>query len=132
MPKPPLPAKFHPFLTRPNPAVMATVRAQGAPVTVATWYLWEDGRVLLNLDARRKRLRHIRRDPRVSLTVLGEDWYKHVSLHGRAVSIEDDRDLADIDRIAQHYGRSRYGDRKHARVSVWVELERWHAWGFGH
>ena len=130
MPKPPLPASLHDFLARPNPAVMATIRANGDPVSVATWYLWEDGRVLINLDERRKRLSHLRRNPRVSLTVLGEEnWYHHVSLHGQVASIADDPDLVDIDRLAQHYRGSRYGDRVHKRVSVWVKVESWHAWG---
>jgi hypothetical protein len=51
------------LLRRPNPAVMATLRPDGAPVTVATWYLWDKGRFLLNLDAARARLVHLRRDP---------------------------------------------------------------------
>ena len=129
MPKPPLPDKLDAFLERPNPAVMATLRAGGAPVTVATWYLWEGGRVLLNLDARRKRLQHLRRDPHVSLTVLAEgNWYQHVSLHGRVASIADDPDLVDIDRLSRHYTGRAYADRRHARVSAWVEVESWHGW----
>jgi PPOX class probable F420-dependent enzyme len=129
MPKPPLPDKLNAFLERPNPAVMATLRSGGAPVTVATWYLWEEGRVLLNLDARRKRLQHLRRDPHVSLTVLAErNWYQHVSLHGRVASIADDAELIDIDRLSRHYTGRPYGDRKHARVSAWVVVESWHRW----
>ena len=44
------------FLTRPNPAVIATLRPDGFPHTAATWYVWEDGRVLVNMDATRRRL----------------------------------------------------------------------------
>ncbi|HEX6675936.1 MAG TPA: pyridoxamine 5'-phosphate oxidase family protein, partial [Actinomycetes bacterium] len=73
MPVGPLPDSLVELLRRPNPAVMATVRPDGAPISVATWYLWEDGRVLLNLDAGRKRLEHLRANPRVSLTVLDSD-----------------------------------------------------------
>jgi len=81
MPKPPLPAKLDELLAKPNPAVMATLKANGDPVSVATWYLWQDGRVLLNLDGERKRLEHLRNDPRVALTVLDEaGWDAHVSL----------------------------------------------------
>lgn len=48
MPTVPLPDAVAALLARPNPAVMATLRADGQPVTVATWYLLEDdGRVLL-------------------------------------------------------------------------------------
>jgi hypothetical protein len=35
------------------------------------------------MDEGRKRLDYIRKDPRVSITVLGkEDWYHHVTLRG--------------------------------------------------
>src|SRR5262245_6165997 len=111
MPKPPIPHDIVAMLKEPNPAVMATVRPDGAPVSVATWYLWEEaGRVLLNLDAERKRLEHLRPDPRVSLTVLAKDnWYRHVSLQG-TVKLEDDPDFAGIDRLSRHYGGNPYPD----------------------
>jgi PPOX class probable F420-dependent enzyme len=110
---------------------MATVAADGRPVSVATWYLLEDdGRVLLGLDAKRARLKHMKKDPRVSLTVLdGEDWYTHVSLQGRVVSIVDDEGLRDIDRLSEHYTGKPYSNRERPRVSAQVEIDRWHAWG---
>lgn len=89
-----MPSHVLDMLARPNPAVIATLSAQGAPVTVATWYLWEDGRALVNMDGGRRRLQHIRRDPRVSLTVLDNDnWYAHVSLRGRVVDLADDPEI---------------------------------------
>src|ERR671932_1977208 len=100
MPEPPVPPEIEEFLRQPNPAVIATLRPDGSPHTVATWYDWEDGRVLVNMRDTRLRLRFMRRDPRVALTVLDEDsWYSHVSLMGRVVSIVDDTELADIDRL---------------------------------
>jgi PPOX class probable F420-dependent enzyme len=118
------------MLARPNPAVITTVRPDGQPVSVATWYLWEEGRVLVNMDEGRRRLDWIRSDPRVSLTVLdGEQWYTHVSLQGRVTEIRDDTDMATIDRIARHYGAGFSGSRTRRRVSAWIEIERWHAWG---
>jgi PPOX class probable F420-dependent enzyme len=130
MSKPPLPPDAVELLRRPNPCVMATLRSDGTPVSTPTWYLWEDGRVLINLDAGRVRLKHLRRDRRVSLTVLdGDDWSTHVSLIGRVVELRDDEGLADIDRIATHYIGDPYPDRSRPRVSAWVEVDRWHAWG---
>jgi PPOX class probable F420-dependent enzyme len=131
MPTPPLPDRALDVLRRPNPAVMATVAADGRPVSVATWYLLEDdGRILLNLDAGRARLKHLETDPRVSLTVLaGNDWYTHVSLQGRVVSLLDDEDLRDIDRLSRHYTGSAYSTRDRPRVSAQVEIDRWHGWG---
>ncbi|MEU0289985.1 PPOX class F420-dependent oxidoreductase [Streptomyces sp. NPDC006147] len=130
MSKPPLPPEADALLRKPNPCVMATLRSDGAPVSTPTWYLWEDGRALLNFDEGRVRLGHIRRDPRVTLTVLAEDdWYTHVTLLGRVTEMYDDEDLADIDRLSRHYGGSPYPDRERRRVSAWVEVERWHGWG---
>lgn len=130
MSKPPLPPEADALLRRPNPSVMATVRSDGAPVSTPTWYLWEDGRALISLDQGRVRLRHLRRDPRVSLTVLAaDDWYTHVTLLGRVVELHDDEGLADIDRLARHYIGGPYPDRERPRVSAWIEVERWHGWG---
>ena len=91
MPKPPLPDELQALLREPNPAVMASLKPDGGPLSVATWYLWDDGRVLVNLDHSRARLEHLRADPRVSLTVLDtDDWYRHVSLRGRVTEIVAD------------------------------------------
>src|SRR3978361_64468 len=101
MPATPLPSEVLDLLAQPNPAVMATLAADGRPVTVATWYLLEpDGTVLLGLDAGRARLSHLRRDPRVSLTALaGNDWYTHISVQGHVVSIVDDEGLRYLCRL---------------------------------
>jgi PPOX class probable F420-dependent enzyme len=131
MPKPPLPPHLQEVLARPNPAVIATVRPDGRPNTVATWYVWEDGRALVNMDAGRARVEYMRRNPEVSLTVLdGEEWYRHITLHGRA-TLHDDADYADIDRIASHYLGSPFGSHDSGRVSAWIEVESWHAWNGG-
>lgn len=100
-------------------------------MSVATWYLLEpDGRILLGLDAARARLRHLRADPRVSLTALAEgDWYTHVSVQGRVVSLVDDEGLRDIDRLSRHYTGHDYPDRVRPRVSAQVQIESWHGWG---
>ena len=129
MPRVPVPADLDEFLRGPNPAVVATVRPDGAPHSVPTWYDWDGDRVLLNMDASRLRLRFMRRDPRVALTVLGSDsWYAHVSLLGRIVELRDDVDLADIDRLATRYTGQPFRQRDSARVSGWMAPERWHAW----
>lgn len=130
MAKPPLPQNVSDFLARPNPAVMAAVRPDGQPVSVATWYLWQDGRVLINLDGARKRIQYLRHDPRVTLTAIDEgNWYTHVSLQGRVVEMLDDTGLADIDRLARHYTGSPYPTRDRDRVSAWIDIDRWHGWG---
>lgn len=130
MPKPPVPANVAEFLAKPNPAVITALGPGGQPVSVATWYVWDEGRILVNMDESRKRLDYLRNDPRVSVTVLGVDgWYDHVSVQGRVTELTDDTDLADIDRIARHYTGNPYPVRDRRRVSAWIEIDRWHGWG---
>jgi PPOX class probable F420-dependent enzyme len=129
VPRAPVPPEVDAFLARPNPAVVATLRPDGSPHSVPTWYDWEDGRVLLNMDSSRLRLRFLRRDPRAALTVMEDgNWYRHVSLIGRVVSIEPDTDLADIDRLARRYTGNAFRRRESKRMSAWLEPERWHGW----
>ena len=123
------PPQVDELLRRPNPAVVATLRPDGSPHTVATWYLWDGERVLLNMDESRARLGFLRRDPRLSLTVLDADsWYRQVTLLGRVAELVDDDELADIDRLSRHYGGEPFRDRESRRVSAWVEVESWHLW----
>ncbi|MEV4092100.1 PPOX class F420-dependent oxidoreductase [Streptosporangium saharense] len=130
MSKPPLPEEAVAMLRKANPAVIATLQPDGQPVSTATWYLWDDGRILVNLDEGRKRLDHLRNDPRVTLTVLDEsDWYTHISVIGHVVEIHDDKDLTDIDRISEHYTGRKYPRRDRTRVSAWIQIDRWHGWG---
>jgi PPOX class probable F420-dependent enzyme len=118
------------MLARPNPCTIATLRPDGTPVSTPTWYLWEDGRVLVNMDEGRVRLKHLRHDPRVTLTVLdGDDWYSHVSVIGHVVGLRDDEGMTDIDRVSRHYTGGPYPDRVRARVTAVIEVDRWHGWG---
>jgi Transposase, Mutator family/Pyridoxamine 5'-phosphate oxidase len=70
MSKPPFPEAAVAMPRKPNPAVITTLRRDGQPVSTATWYLWDDGQVLVNMDEGRKRLEHMRNDPLVALDVL--------------------------------------------------------------
>lgn len=132
MPKAPLSDAATELLRRPNPAVIAVCRPDGHPMSVATWYLLEDdGTVLVNMDAGRARLRWIEAHPYVSLTVLSEgDWGTHVSVRGPVVRWERDEEkaLADIDRLARHYNGEAFGNRTARRVSAWFEVAHWHGW----
>jgi PPOX class probable F420-dependent enzyme len=129
--RPPFPDDVRDLLARPSPAVIATLRSDGQPVSVATWYLLEDdGRLLVNMDAQRRRLAHLRADPRVSITVLAaDDWYTHVSVQGRVVEMREDAGLVDIDRLSRHYTGNAYPVRGRGRVSAEVQVDRWHGWG---
>jgi PPOX class probable F420-dependent enzyme len=114
------------MLAKPNPSVISTLRSDGQPVSAATWYLLRDEHILVNMDTGRKRLGHMRKDPRVSLTVLDEaDWYTHITV----IKIYDDEGMTDIDAVSQHYQGQPYPRRDRPRVSALIEIDRVHGWG---
>jgi len=130
VPPAPLPPELQRFVAAPRHAVVGTVRSDGSPVTTACWYdVAPDGRVVLSMDEESHRLRHLRANPRVALTILGENWYSHVSLLGRAVDFRRDEALADIDALSHRYDGTPYEDRAYRGVTVLVEVDRWHTWG---
>jgi PPOX class probable F420-dependent enzyme len=132
MPKPPIPQELTEFLSRPNPAVIGTLRPDGSLHTTATWYLLDDGHMFVNMDATRRRLEYMRRDPRVSLTVLGaDDWYRHVTLSGCVVAIDDDAGFENADRLSRHYTGEPYPRRDQHRVAARIRVDAWHAWKHG-
>jgi PPOX class probable F420-dependent enzyme len=129
VPSVPLPPHVAEVIAKPYLAVIATLREDGSPHTAATWYDWEDGRVLLNMAFSRRRLEHMRADPRAALTVLSDgDAFDHVSLLGRIVDIAADPDLAGIDRLARRYTGEQFGTRDQARFNAWLVPDRWHTW----
>jgi PPOX class probable F420-dependent enzyme len=129
MPKLPLPPEADALLRRVNPAVIATLLPSGAPHTAVTWYDWDGERVLVNMDSARLRVANMRRDPRVSLTVMdGPDWYRQLTLFGRVDELRDDAEFADIDRLSLRYSRRTFRNRLRARISALIVPERWYGW----
>ena len=127
MPRAPLPDEVVEFLKGPHAAVISTVRSEGAPYSAATWYDWVNGHILVNMDFERVRLSHMRRDPRVAITVLDlDDWYRAVTVLGSVVEIRDDEGLVDIDRLSMRYRGEPYRNRERKRVTALIEPERWH------
>jgi Pyridoxamine 5'-phosphate oxidase len=128
VPRTPLPEDLEEFLRAPRAAIIGSLRPDGSPSTVATWYLWlGNARFLLSMDDAGFRARCLTRDGRVSLTVLGEDWYEHVSLRGSVVELRADPDWADIDALSRHYRGEPYPrDAGFSPASAIVEVEAWH------
>lgn len=129
MPPAPLPLELQRFVEKPHPAIVATLDRAGAPRSAATWYDWEEGRILISMVAGGPRERNLWNDPRVALTILGDNWYDHVSIEGRASTIRDDPDLKDFDRLALRYIGKPKPNRSIRVTSVLIDVVRWHAWG---
>ena len=129
MPELPLPRELDTLLRKANPAVIATLRRDGSPHTAATWYDWDGELLLVNMAATRLRLKNMRRDPRVSLTVLdANSWYRQLTLFGRVVEIRADSQFEDIDRLCLRYTRRQFDNRLRARISALIKPEGWYGW----
>jgi PPOX class probable F420-dependent enzyme len=129
MPKPPLPDEADRLLRKANPAVIATLRQDGSPHTAVTWYDWDGERLLVNMDAARARLKNMRRDSRVSLTVMdSESWYRQLTIFGRVAEIRADPEFKDIDRLCLRYTRRQFHNRLRARISALIEPVGWYGW----
>jgi len=123
-----LPSELERFLEKPRIAVLATVGRDEAPATTACWYDLEDGRVLITMYADAHRLPNLRRNPRVAMTIVGDDPYQHVSLAGSVHEMWDDPDLKVMDRLSMRYLGEPWQVRKPC-VSALVEIDRWHTYG---
>ena len=129
MPRPPVSPRVEKLLAKPNPAVVAAIRPDGKPTTSATWYLWQDGRIMLSMDVSRKRLEYLRANPNVSVNVIDkDDMYDSVTLNGRVVEERPDDGLKDIDILCMRYLGTPYPDRDNPRVTMWIEIDYWHIW----
>jgi hypothetical protein len=81
------------------------------------------------MDASRARLRYIRANPAVAITIFDvDDMYRSATLFGRVVKLYDDVGLADIDSVSQHYLGTPYPDHSQPRVTALVQVERWAFW----
>jgi len=123
-----VPPELEQFLAAPRIAVLATVRGDGTPATTACWYDLEVGKVLITMYASAHRLPNIRHNPRVAMTIVGEDPYQHVSLSGGVVEMWDDPDLMVMDRLSMRYTGEPWPEREPC-VSMLVEIDRWHTYG---
>jgi PPOX class probable F420-dependent enzyme len=103
-----LPARIRTFLTERNRfASVATTEASGAPRLSVTWFrVADDDSIWLNSRWGRRWPANLKRDPRVSLSIIDElDPYRWVGLAGEVVEIVDDveRARADIVELAHRY-----------------------------
>jgi PPOX class probable F420-dependent enzyme len=98
------------LLDAPNPAVLATLNADGSPQTSVVWVTREGEELLISTQAGRLKERNVRRDPRVSLTVYDlTDPLVYVEVRG-TVTVTEDAGRAVAVRIAEEYEGPGAGD----------------------
>lgn len=92
------------LLTGGNYAVLVTLYEDGAPHPTVTWVDAANGRVLVNTAEGRRKDRNLRRDPRAAVTVIGEDFYRWLSIQGAVVDrVTGPEAEAHIDALSRRY-----------------------------
>ncbi|MFI6866304.1 PPOX class F420-dependent oxidoreductase [Nocardia sp. NPDC050406] len=91
-------------------AHLSSLGPDGEPQSHPVWFDAAGGRLLISTGTDRQKYRNIRRDPRVSVSILDpDDPYRYLEVRGRVVEIEADPQKIFLDQLARKYlGQDRY------------------------
>lgn len=79
------------YVRRSHRGVLATLKRDGRPqLSNVAYLLDDDGVIKISVTRDRAKTRNVRRDPRVSMTVIGDNWYEYVVVEGTGRIIDDD------------------------------------------
>jgi len=87
-----------------------TLMPDGSPQTTPVWVDFEDGKVLVNTALGRQKDKNVRRDARVTVTLIDPDNpYRYLEVRGRVDEITTDGADKHIDKMAKKYlGADKY------------------------
>jgi PPOX class probable F420-dependent enzyme len=100
-----IPDKFRDLLTGKKAfASLATLMPDGQPQVTPVWFDYDGKNLIFNSARGRQKDRNVRRDPRVSMTILDpENPYRYVEVRGRVVDITQDGADEHINKMAKKY-----------------------------
>jgi PPOX class probable F420-dependent enzyme len=99
-----IPDKFTDLFDKKVFANLATLMPDGRPQVTPVWCEFDGTHILVNSAQGRQKDRNMRRDPRVSLSVMDPDnSYRYIEVRGEVVEIEEDSNLAHINKLAKKY-----------------------------
>ena len=102
------------FIRDRTQGVLATIRANGRPQLSNIMYVpGDDGSLHISITDSRAKTRNLRRDPRASLYVLGDNFYQYVVLEAAAelTPVTTDPHDATADLLVDYYARARVSTR---------------------
>ena len=121
------------FLTGKNFAHVATINKDGSPQVSPVWVDFDGTHVIVNSEQKRLKIRNLKRDPRVSLSIQdGANPYAYVEIRGRVVEITDKGAPEGIDKLAKKYmDLDKYPYNQPSDVRVVVKIVPEHVAGMG-
>lgn len=117
-----IPEQTAAFLALPNIAHFITLHADGSPHSVPVWYEFVDGRFFVFTPSTSVKLRNLKRDPRMTLSIAsGDKPYAYVVANGVAEVVSGDiteRAVAIASRYEGPDGGAPYIEKLRARFDV--------------
>ena len=99
-----IPDEFHDLFEKPAVATIATLLPNGRVQNVPVWVDYDGEHLLVVTREDTRKHRNVRRDPRVTVTVIDpEDNYRYVEVRGEVVEVGSEGALEFSDRQARRY-----------------------------
>lgn len=106
----------------------ATIMPDGSPQVTQTWVDTDGTYILINTVDGHQKLRNVRRDPRVMISVVDPaHWERAMSIRGRVVEItKEGADLQFKQLIQRNFGQEeyRYGQPGQVRILLKIAPEK--------
>ena len=97
-----IPEKFTDLFDKRVFANLATLMPDGRPQVTPVWCEFDGTHIMVNSAQGRQKDRNMRRDPRVSLSVMDPDnAYRYLEVRGEVVEIEEDTTCEHINKLAK-------------------------------
>jgi len=124
-----MPLQFGPRLTalldEPLPVTIGTTRSNGSVQMVPVWYEYRDSQIWLNGGTTRDWVKHLQRNPRLTLLVLDpKNMLRWTQIQGRLASTSVEGADDHVERLSQRYTGAPYRNSKVDRLIVRVDPER--------
>jgi PPOX class probable F420-dependent enzyme len=123
-----LPDRLLKMLQAPSTGLIATINPDGAPQLTEVWLDTDGTHVLVNTVEGHRKLKNVRRDPRVAVTVLDTaDPATYYSLAGTVVGDSADGAAEHIDQVSHKYTGGpypNYGGRAQVRALLTIRVDR--------
>ncbi len=114
-------------------ANLATLMPDGRPQVTPVWIDYDGESLIFNSARGRQKDRNVRRDPRVSLSIVDPDNpYRYLEVRGRVFDITQEGADASIDKLAKKYlGVDKYPSAQPGEVRVIYKVRPEHVHGNG-
>lgn len=128
-----LPQEVSKLFQEANFGHLATILPDGTPQVTIVWVDYDGKHVIVNTAEGRVKVKNVRRDPRVAISIVAQDNpFATASVRGRVVEITRDGADAHIDKQAKKYlGQDKYPFRQPDEVRILLKIEPVRVWKMG-